>query len=136
MGHNLPEIAYLAVVETGPDLRYDYPPMLEALVQLVSCVSTTRGFSGVSMILNCEGRLLALEHWRCKALHRGLEDIFLKMLMLQGELFKCSEDRTNECYWDKVREKFAQAKFYGASWREAVNAALSAGVYYRNGNGE
>jgi hypothetical protein len=26
--------AYLAVVETGPDLRYDYPPMLEALVQL------------------------------------------------------------------------------------------------------
>jgi hypothetical protein len=25
---------YLAVVETGPDLRYDYPPMLEALVQL------------------------------------------------------------------------------------------------------
>jgi hypothetical protein len=26
--------AYLAVVETRADLRYDYPPMLEALVQL------------------------------------------------------------------------------------------------------
>jgi hypothetical protein len=25
---------YLAVVKTSPDLRYDYPPMLEALVQL------------------------------------------------------------------------------------------------------
>src|SRR6476646_8237528 len=25
---------YLAMVENGPDLRYDYPPLLEALVQL------------------------------------------------------------------------------------------------------
>jgi hypothetical protein len=57
---------YLAVVETSPDLRYNYSPMLEALVQLGSCVSTVRGFSGVSMILNRKGRLLALEYWRCK----------------------------------------------------------------------
>jgi hypothetical protein len=53
-----------------------------------------------------------------------MENIFLKMLILKGELYKCSEVDTNERYWDKVREKFAQAKFYGASWREAARAAL------------
>jgi hypothetical protein len=35
--------AYLAVVETGPDLRYDYPPMLEALVQLGSSSEYNKG---------------------------------------------------------------------------------------------
>jgi hypothetical protein len=26
--------AYLAIVETGPETKYDYPPMLEALTEL------------------------------------------------------------------------------------------------------
>jgi hypothetical protein len=50
------------------------------------------------------------------------------LLKQQGELFVCSEIDDYERYWDKVRESFAQAKFYDASYREAVNAAaLSAG---------
>jgi predicted aspartyl protease len=40
-------------------------------------------------------------------------------------LFQCSGTEQQEFYWDKVREKFAQANFYGAPWREVVNAALS-----------
>jgi predicted aspartyl protease len=38
-------------------------------------------------------------------------------------LFVCSEIDEYERYWDKVRESFAQAKFYDASHREAVSAA-------------
>jgi predicted aspartyl protease len=39
----------------------------------------------------------------------------------------CSEIDDYERYWDKVRESFAQSKFYDGSYREAVNAsALSA----------
>jgi hypothetical protein len=48
-------------------------------------------------------------------------------LKQQGELFVCSEIDDYERYWDKVRESFAQSKFYDGSYREAVNAsALSA----------
>ena len=60
-----------------------------------------------------------------QGLHRGLEDTFLSLLMQQHELFQCYKTESSECYWDKVRENFAQAKFYGASYREAVNATLS-----------
>jgi hypothetical protein len=60
-----------------------------------------------------------------QAISRGLEDTFLTILMQHKELFKCSEVDTNERYWDKVRERFAQAKFYGATYREAMAAALS-----------
>jgi predicted aspartyl protease len=43
-------------------------------------------------------------------------------------LFVCSKVDEYERYWDKVRESFAQAKFYDASYHEDVNAAaLSAG---------
>jgi predicted aspartyl protease len=44
--------------------------------------------------------------------------------MQQKELFKCSKVDTNERYWEKSREKFAQAEFYGATYREALTAAL------------
>jgi hypothetical protein len=54
--------AYLAVVEAGPDLRYDYPPMLEALVQLGFLSEYDKGVLSVSAILNCKRKLSVLEH--------------------------------------------------------------------------
>jgi predicted aspartyl protease len=119
--------AYLAVVETGPDLRYDYPPMLEALVQLGFLFEYDKG------IFKCVGdpqlrkKAFSLGALATQTLHRGLEDIFFKMLVLQGALFECLKVDTYERYWDKVRENFAQAQFSGASWREATADALFAG---------
>jgi hypothetical protein len=74
------------------------------------------------MILN--RKAFSLGVLAVQGLHRGLEDVFLKLLILQGELFQCSGTEQQEFYWDKVRERFAQAKFSGAPWREAVNTAL------------
>jgi hypothetical protein len=48
-----------------------------------------------------------------------------KILKQQGKLFQCSGTDSSKCYWDRVNENFAQSKFYGASWREAVATALS-----------
>jgi hypothetical protein len=62
-----------------------------------------------------------------QALHRGLEDIFLKILVLQGELLECFKVDTHDRYWNKVRERFAQSQVSGASWREATVDALSTG---------
>jgi hypothetical protein len=59
-----------------------------------------------------------------QAVSRGLEDTFLTILMQHKELFMYSEVDTNECYSDKSREKIAPAKFYGATYREALAAAL------------
>jgi hypothetical protein len=79
----------------------------------------------VSTILHRDKKAFSLGVLAVQGLHRGLENVFLKLFILQGELFQCSGTEQQEFYWDKVREKFAQAKFYGAPWREAVNAALS-----------
>jgi hypothetical protein len=66
VGHNLPEIliwlSWRQVQISGTITRL----CLKLWCNLVSCVSTKRGFLGVSTILNREGRLLALEYWRCK----------------------------------------------------------------------
>jgi hypothetical protein len=62
-----------------------------------------------------------------QAFKHGLEKTFLNLLQQQRELFMCSEIDDYERYWDKVRESFAQSKFYDDSYQEAVHAsALSA----------
>jgi hypothetical protein len=99
--------------------------MLEALVQLGFLHEYDKGVFGCIHDPKSRRKAFSLGVLAMQGLHRGLEDVFLKLLILQGELFQCSGTEQQEFYWDKVREKFAQAKFYGAPWREAVNAALS-----------
>jgi hypothetical protein len=36
-----------------------------------------------------------------QGLHRGLEDVFLKHLILQGELFQCSGTEQQLFYWTR-----------------------------------
>jgi hypothetical protein len=46
--------AYVAIVETGPESKYDYPPMLEALTELgIRKLSGPQeaGFSGIERVL-------------------------------------------------------------------------------------
>jgi hypothetical protein len=119
--------AYLAVVGTGPDLRYDYPPMLEALVQMGFLSEYDKAIFKCVRDPQLRKKAFNLGALATHALHRGLEDIFFKILVLQGELFECLKVDTYKRYWDKVRENFAHAQFSGASWREATVDALSAG---------
>jgi hypothetical protein len=99
--------AYLAVVETSPDLRYDYPPMLEALVQLGFLREYDKGVFGCIHDPKLRRKAFSLGVLAMQGLHRGLEDVFLKLLILQGDLFQCSGTEQQEFYWNKVREKFA-----------------------------
>jgi predicted aspartyl protease len=117
--------ACLAIVEAGPESNYDYPPMLEALVQLGFVFEYDKGIFRCVRDPQLQKKAFSLGALATQALSRGLEDTFLTILMQQKELFKCSEVDTNERYWDKSREKFAQAKFYGATYSEALAAALS-----------
>jgi predicted aspartyl protease len=117
--------ACLAIVETGPESNYDYPPMLEALVQLGFLFEYDKGIFRCVRNPQLQKKAFSLGALATQAISRGLEDTFLTILMQQKELFKCSEVDTNERYWDKSRENFAQAKFYGATYREALAAALS-----------
>jgi hypothetical protein len=93
-------------VETGPDLRYDYPPMLEALVQLGFLSEYDKGIFKCVCDPQLRKKAFSLGAPATQALHRGLEDIFFKMLVLQGELFECLKVDTYERYWDNVRENF------------------------------
>jgi hypothetical protein len=101
-------------METSPDLRYDYPPMLEALVPLDFLREYNKGVFGCIHDPKSQRKAFSLGVVALQALHRGLKDVLLKLLILQGEIFQCSGTKEHEFYWDKVREKFAQAKFYGA----------------------
>jgi predicted aspartyl protease len=118
----------LAIVETGPETRYDYPPMLEALTELGFLEEYDKGVFKCVHDPKLQRKARSLGALATQALKNGLEETFLNLLKQQGELFVCSEIDKYERYWDKVRESFAQAKFYDASHREAVSAAaLSAG---------
>jgi predicted aspartyl protease len=101
--------------------------MLEALVQLGFLSEYDKGIFKCVRDPQLRKKAFSLGALATQALHRGLEDIFFKMLVLQGKLFECLKADTHERYWDKVRENFAQARFSGASWREATVDALSAG---------
>jgi hypothetical protein len=58
---------YLAVVETSPHLLYDYPPMLEALVQLGFLREYDKGVFGCIHDPKLQRKeVLALEYCRCK----------------------------------------------------------------------
>jgi hypothetical protein len=92
---------YLAVVETSSDLRYDYPPMLEALVQLGFLREYNKGVFGCIHDPISRRKAFSLEVLAVQGLHHGLEDVFLKLLILQGELFQCSGTEQQEFYWDK-----------------------------------
>jgi predicted aspartyl protease len=117
--------ACLAIVEAGPESNYDYPPMLEALVQLGFLFEYDKGIFRCVRDPQLQKKAFSLGALATQALSRGLEDTFVTILMQRKELFKCSEVDTNERYWDKSKEKFAQAKIYGATYREALAAALS-----------
>ena len=115
--------AYLAIVETGPETKYDYPPMLEALTEIGFLEEYDKGIFKCVRDPKLQRKAWSLGALAKQALKTGLEETFLNLLKQQRELFMCSEIDDYERYWDKVRESFAQAKFYGASYREAVNAA-------------
>jgi hypothetical protein len=80
---------YLAV-ETSPDLRYEYPPMLEALVQLGFLREYDKGVFGCIHNPKLRRKAFSLEVLAAQGLPRGLEDVLLKLLILQEELFQCS----------------------------------------------
>jgi hypothetical protein len=120
--------AYMAIVETRPEQEYTYPPMLGALTELGFSEEYDKGVFKCVRDPKLQRRAWCIGALAEQALKHGLEETFLNLLKQQGELFVCSEIDDYERYWDKVRESFAQAKFYDASYREAVNAAtLSAG---------
>jgi hypothetical protein len=118
----------MAIVETGPEQKYTYPPMLEALTELGFLEEYDKGVFKCVRDPKLQRRAWCIGAPAEQALKHGLEETFLNLLKQQGELFVCSKIDDYERYWDKVRESFAQAKFYDASYREAVNATiLSAG---------
>jgi predicted aspartyl protease len=102
--------------------------MLEALMKLGFLEEYDKGVFKCVRDPKLQRRAWCIGPLAEQALKHSLEETFLNLLKQQGELFVCSEIDDYERYWDKVRESFAQAKFYDASYREAVNAAtLSAG---------
>jgi hypothetical protein len=99
--------ACLTIVEAGPESNYDYPPMLEALVQLGFLFEYDKGIFRCVRDPQLQKKAFSLGALATQAVSRGLENTFLTILMQQKELFKCSEVDTNERYWDKSRENFA-----------------------------
>jgi predicted aspartyl protease len=119
--------AYLAIVETGPESKYDYPPMLKALTELGFLEEYDKGVFRCVRDPKLQRKAWSLGALAEQALKHGLEETFLNLLQQQRELFVCSEIDDYERYWDKVRESFAQSKFYDDSYRGAVDtSALSA----------
>jgi hypothetical protein len=75
---------YLTVVETSPDLRYDYPPMLEALVQLGFLREYDKRVFRCIHDPKSRRKAFSVGVLAVQGLHCGLEDVFLKLLILQG----------------------------------------------------
>jgi hypothetical protein len=90
--------ACLAIEEAGPESNYDYPPMLEALVQLGFLFEYDKGIFRCVRDPQLQKKAFSLGALATQAVSRGLEDTFLTILMQQKELFKCSEVDTNERY--------------------------------------
>jgi hypothetical protein len=129
--------AYSAIVETGPELRYDYPPMLEALTEIGFLEEYDKGVFKCVRDPRLKRRAWSLGALAEQALKHGLEETFLNLLQQQRELFRCSDMDDYERYWDKVRESFAQLKFYDDSYQGAVTTiCLVRNIYYSNNDGE
>jgi hypothetical protein len=102
--------AYLAIVETGPEQKYTYPPILQALTELGFLEKYDKGVFKFVRDPKLQRRAWCIGALAEQALKHGLET-FLNLLKQQGELFVCSKVDEYERYWDKVRKSFAQAKF-------------------------
>jgi hypothetical protein len=116
--------AYLAIVETGPESKYDYPPMLEALTEIGFLEEYDKGVFKCARDPRLQRRAWSLGALAEQALKHGLEETFLNLLQQQRELFRCSEIDDYERNWDKVRVCFAQAKFYDDSYHGAVTTSV------------
>jgi hypothetical protein len=101
--------------------------MLEALTEIGFLEEYDKGVFRCVRDPKLQRRAWSLGALAEQALKHGLEETFLNLLQQLRELFMCSEIDDYERYWDKVRESFAQSKFYDDSYQGAVNAsALSA----------
>jgi hypothetical protein len=72
--------AYLAIVETGPETRYDYPPMLEALTELSFLEGYDKGVFKCVRDLKLQRKAWSLGELVAQALKNGLEETFLNLL--------------------------------------------------------
>jgi hypothetical protein len=80
--------ACLAIVEAGPESNHDYPPMLEALVQLGFLFEYDKGILRCVRDPQLQKKAFSLGALATQAVSRGLENTFLTILMQQKELFK------------------------------------------------
>jgi predicted aspartyl protease len=101
--------------------------MLEALTEIGFLEEYNKGVFKCVRDPKLQRRAWSLGALAEQALKHGLEETFLNLLQQQRELFMCSEIDDYERYWDKVRESFAQSKFYDDSYHGAITtSALSA----------
>jgi predicted aspartyl protease len=101
--------------------------MLEALTEIGFLEEYDKGVFKCVRDPKLQRRAWSLGALAEQALKHGLEEAFLSLLQQQRELFRCSDIDDYKCYWDKVRESFAQSKFYDKAYQGAVTtSALSA----------
>ena len=116
---------FLALVETGPDSKYEYPSQITALLQLGFLVEFAKGiFLRVCDPLE-RARDPSLGLLAFQIMLVGLEAAVFDMLVEQGMMFDCSGQSSYELYWDERREAFWQARSVGQTW-SAANAAAFA----------
>jgi hypothetical protein len=72
--------AYLAIVETGPESRYNYPPMLEALTEIGFREEYNKGVFKCVRDPKLQRRAWSLGALAEQALKHGLEETFLNLL--------------------------------------------------------
>jgi hypothetical protein len=72
--------AYLAIVETGPESRYNYPPMLEALTEIGFLEEYDKGVFKSVRDPKLQRRAWSFGALAEQALKHGLEETFLNSL--------------------------------------------------------
>jgi hypothetical protein len=81
--------AYLAIVETEPESKYDHPPMLEALTELGFLEEYDKGVFRCVRDPKLQRKAWSLGALAEQALKHGLEETSLNLLQQQRELFMC-----------------------------------------------
>jgi hypothetical protein len=79
-GEQIVRDAYLAIVETGPERRYDYPPMLEVLTELGFLEEYDKGVFKCVHDPKLQRKAWSLGALATQALKNGLEETFLNLL--------------------------------------------------------
>jgi hypothetical protein len=102
--------AYLAIVEIGPESRYDYPPMLKALTEICFSEEYDKGVFKCVREPKLQRRVWSLGALAEQALKHGLEKTLLNLLQRQTELFRCSDIDDYERYWEKGRERVLRSQ--------------------------